>query len=45
MLEWDSGEFSKTQKKTMEKVVERRQQRKTFGGKREKQNQVYMLLE
>ena len=30
---WDSGEFSKAQKKTMEGIAKRRQQRKIFRGK------------
>ena len=34
----DSREFSETEKKTMEGVVERKQQRKVFGGK--KQNKL-----
>ena len=35
VMAWDSGEFSKTEKKTMEGVAERKQQRKIFGGKKE----------
>ena len=38
----ETVESSVKQKKTMERVAERRQQRKTFGGKKEKQNQLYM---
>ena len=32
---WDSGEFSKTKKKAMKGVAERKQQRKKFGGRKE----------